>query len=141
MMVQCKIPYARFSKDESVFEFVVGGGRLERPAQCSDALWAIMQRCWQTAPAQRPTFAKLLPDIALAFAAAGAKRELGCGCYSGLLTLHARTGAASPSHVAQAVVSAVAWNAILSITDAVCYMQAGEAGGGGVAGQVVAVGV
>ena len=35
-MVQCKIPYARFSKDESVFEFVVGGGRLERPAQCSD---------------------------------------------------------------------------------------------------------
>src|SRR5690349_17505622 len=40
------IPY--YEKEEGdVSAFVTKGGRLERPEQCSDDVWKIMQNCWE----------------------------------------------------------------------------------------------
>lgn len=39
--------------NEAVAEHVCGG---ERPGGCPDALWALLQRTWVAAPAERPTF-------------------------------------------------------------------------------------
>ena len=51
-------PYALVT-DSDILAHVFGGGRLPRPDDCPDDLWSIVQRCWATPPAERPTFAEM----------------------------------------------------------------------------------
>jgi hypothetical protein len=51
-------PYALVT-DSDILAYVFGGGRLSRPDDCPDDLWSIVQRCWATSPAERPTFAEV----------------------------------------------------------------------------------
>jgi hypothetical protein len=37
----------------------MAGQRLPRPAECPDAVWAAVSRCWATNPSARPTFSEL----------------------------------------------------------------------------------
>ena len=51
-------------QDGDVIGFVCGGGRLARDAiilcECPDALWALITRCWETSPKNRPRFSELV---------------------------------------------------------------------------------
>ena len=55
---------------------VLNGARPERPEGCSDAVFKLMQECWQHKPADRPTFAKLKMRIHDAYAADEAARAV-----------------------------------------------------------------
>jgi len=66
-----KVPYCEREADADVTNFVVGeGGRLQRPAECSDGAWAVMQACWETNAGSRPTFEALKLKLRNAYAAA-----------------------------------------------------------------------
>jgi ankyrin repeat protein len=70
------IPYAKFTDDQKVVEFVTGGGRLSKEevtCECPDALWSIMVRCWSKKPRDRPTFSSLV-------AALQTLRATSCNC-------------------------------------------------------------
>jgi len=43
--------------------FVVGGGRLDRPAACASDLAALMRSCWRRRASERPNFAALHDKI------------------------------------------------------------------------------
>jgi hypothetical protein len=47
---------------------VLAGVRPERPENCPDAVFSLMNQCWQQDPAERPTFADLKMDIQDAYA-------------------------------------------------------------------------
>ena len=51
-------PYALVT-DSAILAHVFGGGRLSRPDDCPEDLWSIVQQCWATSPADRPTFAEV----------------------------------------------------------------------------------
>ena len=40
------VPYFEKSNDDDVSAYVLQGGRLPRPDDCSDALWRVMLSCW-----------------------------------------------------------------------------------------------
>jgi len=66
-----QIPYCEREADADVTDFVVReGGRLQRPAECSDGAWAVMQACWETNAGSRPTFEALKLKLRNAYAAA-----------------------------------------------------------------------
>lgn len=44
---------------ERLFSLLKTGYRMDRPENCSDEIYAIMQKCWKTEPAQRPSFGDL----------------------------------------------------------------------------------
>lgn len=59
-------PYAGMA-NAAVISKVQGGYRAEQPTLCTDAVYAIMLKCWMAKPADRPTFvqlASMLGDIA-----------------------------------------------------------------------------
>eukprot|EP01065_Artemidia_motanka_P029286 TRINITY_DN3542_c0_g1_i1.p1 TRINITY_DN3542_c0_g1~~TRINITY_DN3542_c0_g1_i1.p1 ORF type:complete len:936 (+),score=246.37 TRINITY_DN3542_c0_g1_i1:69-2876(+) len=74
---------------EAVQQHVVGGGRLQRPAHCSAAVWiALVAPCQRTDPSQRPAFDALVQTItelrgADARTAADAAQEMGHAVYVG----------------------------------------------------------
>ncbi|RUS85750.1 hypothetical protein EGW08_006464, partial [Elysia chlorotica] len=45
---------------ERLFPLLTTGYRMDRPEECPDELYAIMQKCWKSEPEQRPTFAELV---------------------------------------------------------------------------------
>ncbi|EOD07210.1 hypothetical protein EMIHUDRAFT_62203, partial [Emiliania huxleyi CCMP1516] len=57
------MPYAFIGSNEAVAERVCGGERLKRPNGCPDELWALIQRTWAAAPAERPTFMELAGEL------------------------------------------------------------------------------
>ena len=66
-----QVPYWEREVDTDVTDFVVReGGRLQRPAECSDGAWAVMQACWETNAGSRPTFEALKLKLRNAYAAA-----------------------------------------------------------------------
>ena len=66
-----QVPYWERETDSDVTNFVVNeGGRLQRPAKCSDGAWAVMQACWETNPGSRPTFEALKLKLRNAYAVA-----------------------------------------------------------------------
>ena len=66
-----KVPYWERDADADVSNFVVNeGGRLQRPAECSGAAWAVMRACWETNAGSRPTFEALKLKLRSAYAAA-----------------------------------------------------------------------
>ncbi|GAB1604719.1 proto-oncogene tyrosine-protein kinase receptor Ret-like [Argonauta hians] len=44
---------------ERLFSLLKTGYRMDRPENCTDEIYAIMQKCWKTEPAQRPSFGDL----------------------------------------------------------------------------------
>lgn len=55
-------PYKELSNDQ-VIAFVLQGKRLERPESCTDQLYELMLRCWQTCPEDRPQFADIFRQL------------------------------------------------------------------------------
>lgn len=55
-----EFPYGFIGSDEEVARRVCDGSlRLERPAGCSEELWALFQSCCSADPTKRPTFVAL----------------------------------------------------------------------------------
>ncbi|XP_014088692.2 insulin-like receptor [Bactrocera oleae] len=52
-------PYPGYSNDQ-VLRFVIEGGVMERPDNCSDKIYEIMQQCWEHRPSKRPSFFKII---------------------------------------------------------------------------------
>ncbi|XP_055857084.1 insulin-like receptor isoform X2 [Episyrphus balteatus] len=52
-------PYQGLSNDQ-VLRFVIDGGVMERPENCPDKLYKVMQKCWQHRPSARPTFMEII---------------------------------------------------------------------------------
>jgi hypothetical protein len=55
-------PYVLMS-NEDVIQFVIKGGRLDKPAKCPDELYQLMLRCWNANPEQRPDFGQALQEL------------------------------------------------------------------------------
>ncbi|CAG7733627.1 unnamed protein product, partial [Allacma fusca] len=51
-------PYPAIGNNE-LFHLLKTGYRMERPENCSEELYALMRKCWRTAPADRPNFTEL----------------------------------------------------------------------------------
>jgi hypothetical protein len=47
---------------------VLDGVRPERPQNCPDAVFKLMEQCWKQSAAKRPTFAELKMDVQDAYA-------------------------------------------------------------------------
>ncbi|KAL0901343.1 hypothetical protein ABMA27_006622 [Loxostege sticticalis] len=56
-------PYQGLS-NEQVVRYVVSGGVMERPEHCPDRLYELMRACWAHRPAARPSFLRLVADLA-----------------------------------------------------------------------------
>ena len=58
--------------NDQVLRYVIDGGMMERPENCPDRLYELMQLCWQHKPTDRPPFMELvtllLPDVPTDFA-------------------------------------------------------------------------
>ncbi|XP_073829547.1 insulin-like receptor isoform X3 [Musca autumnalis] len=52
-------PYQGFSNDQ-VLRYVIDGGVMERPENCPDKLYMLMQKCWQHRATARPTFIEII---------------------------------------------------------------------------------
>lgn len=57
------LPYPEMLKNKEVMDFVLGGGRLEKPTGCPDDLFKLMLHCWTENPELRPTFATILEKV------------------------------------------------------------------------------
>ena len=55
-------PYFGFSNEE-VTKYIRTGRHLERPNDCPEKIYAIMQQCWALEPDERPTFCDLQDQI------------------------------------------------------------------------------
>ncbi len=53
------IPYPNISTLDALVDFLKDGKRMNKPAHCSDALYALMLSCWQESPSNRPDFVDL----------------------------------------------------------------------------------
>ncbi|CAG9796449.1 unnamed protein product [Diatraea saccharalis] len=56
-------PYQGLS-NEQVVRYVVSGGVMERPEHCPDRLYELMRACWAHRAHQRPSFLRLVADLA-----------------------------------------------------------------------------
>ncbi|XP_065354922.1 insulin-like receptor [Calliphora vicina] len=52
-------PYQGLSNDQ-VLRYVIDGGVMERPENCPDKLYSLMQKCWHHRPTARPTFMEII---------------------------------------------------------------------------------
>ena len=59
------IPYWEHQEDEEMMMHVIGGGRLPKPADCPDALWKELQKCWEEDKTRRPSFVDLHSMLSL----------------------------------------------------------------------------
>ncbi|XP_061189279.1 tyrosine-protein kinase BTK-like [Saccostrea echinata] len=53
-----RLPYGDFTID-AVMSHIIQGGKLDKPAKCSDDVWQIMQMCWLDCADERPSFRDL----------------------------------------------------------------------------------
>jgi hypothetical protein len=49
----CKIPYWQKMEDDTVIEYICGGGRLEKPENCPAVVYEVMLKCWGEDKTQR----------------------------------------------------------------------------------------
>nr|XP_021155065.1 tyrosine-protein kinase Fes/Fps isoform X2 [Columba livia] len=56
------VPYANLSNQQTR-EAVEQGVRLDRPEQCPEEVYQLMQRCWEYDPRKRPSFSTLHQDL------------------------------------------------------------------------------
>ncbi|XP_013104155.2 insulin-like receptor [Stomoxys calcitrans] len=52
-------PYQGLGNDQ-VLRYVIDGGVMERPENCPDKLYTLMQKCWQHRPTARPSFIEII---------------------------------------------------------------------------------
>ena len=57
-----RTPYGALGMQEIIAE-VMAGRTLPQPAACPAVMFAAMQRCWQAAPAARPTLGALAAEL------------------------------------------------------------------------------
>ncbi|KAM5236975.1 tyrosine-protein kinase receptor UFO isoform 2-T2 [Ctenodactylus gundi] len=55
-------PYPGVENSE-IYDYLRQGNRLKQPADCLDGLYALMSRCWELNPRNRPSFAELREDL------------------------------------------------------------------------------
>ncbi|CAL1535044.1 unnamed protein product [Lymnaea stagnalis] len=63
LMTRGLMPYPEVDNWD-IIRYLKAGRRMPHPNYCPDLLYDIMLHCWQEDPAQRPTFAELVDDIA-----------------------------------------------------------------------------
>jgi serine/threonine protein kinase len=44
---------------QSLKSFLMAGGRLQRPTECSEPMYYLLQKCWESSPDKRPSFSEL----------------------------------------------------------------------------------
>ncbi len=54
--------------DEDILPFLQAGNRMDRPAGCGPALWALLEKCWATERTDRPHFSALPVRLSEAWA-------------------------------------------------------------------------
>eukprot|EP01119_Soliformovum_irregulare_P016450 TRINITY_DN4756_c0_g2_i2.p1 TRINITY_DN4756_c0_g2~~TRINITY_DN4756_c0_g2_i2.p1 ORF type:complete len:162 (-),score=36.88 TRINITY_DN4756_c0_g2_i2:129-614(-) len=61
---QASVPYFELKSNKQVMEYVVSGGRLDRPRKINvpDEYWSIIQKCWAP-PQDRPSFETLAQTL------------------------------------------------------------------------------
>jgi len=52
-------PYADLDTAKEVTKYVIDGGRLDKPSNCPDEIWALLIECWYEERDERPTFAQI----------------------------------------------------------------------------------
>lgn len=60
------IPYRELT-NKQVVEYILEGGRLEKPHRCPEEIFALMLKCWHIKPDGRPSFEYLRNGIVRAF--------------------------------------------------------------------------
>lgn len=60
-------PYRGFRGNELIRLISEEGKRLDKPRDCPDSLYAVMQQCWQRLPKDRPTFKELVVTMSRPF--------------------------------------------------------------------------
>ncbi|XP_008853208.1 tyrosine-protein kinase receptor UFO isoform X1 [Nannospalax galili] len=55
-------PYPGVENSE-IYDYLRQGNRLKQPVDCLDGLYALMSRCWELNPRDRPNFAELREDL------------------------------------------------------------------------------
>ncbi|ELK13734.1 Tyrosine-protein kinase receptor UFO [Pteropus alecto] len=55
-------PYPGVENSE-IYDYLRQGNRLKQPVDCLDGLYALMSRCWELNPQDRPSFAELREDL------------------------------------------------------------------------------
>ena len=72
------LPYFVVKSDEQLIERVAArnGLRLARPEGCPEAVYAVMLRCWEPLPANRPSFLELQGLLMQTLVALGASAAL-----------------------------------------------------------------
>nr|XP_038967415.1 tyrosine-protein kinase receptor UFO isoform X1 [Rattus norvegicus] len=55
-------PYPGVENSE-IYDYLRQGNRLKQPLDCLDGLYALMSRCWELNPRDRPSFAELREDL------------------------------------------------------------------------------
>uniref|UniRef100_A0A8C2SEQ2 Tyrosine-protein kinase receptor UFO n=1 Tax=Capra hircus TaxID=9925 RepID=A0A8C2SEQ2_CAPHI len=49
--------------NSEIYDYLCQGNRLKQPVDCLDGLYALMSRCWELNPRDRPSFAELREDL------------------------------------------------------------------------------
>ncbi len=62
IMTDGETPYAHLSNQE-VVDSLQAGERLEKPKQCGDSLYQVMNLCWNVESANRPTFEEICEKL------------------------------------------------------------------------------
>lgn len=55
-------PYPGVENSE-IYDYLCQGNRLKQPVGCLDGLYALMSRCWELNPRDRPSFSELREDL------------------------------------------------------------------------------
>lgn len=73
------LPFSELGEDEEVCEHVVHArGGLMRPERCPEGVFEVMSSCWERERGERPTYGRLLSDIARCAESVGGGGEIGC---------------------------------------------------------------
>ncbi|XP_078575879.1 uncharacterized protein LOC144861749 isoform X2 [Branchiostoma floridae x Branchiostoma japonicum] len=62
IMAMGNLPYEGM-KGKRMMDMIKDGGRLQKPSSCPEELYALMTRCWETLPEDRPTFPELKSSL------------------------------------------------------------------------------
>ena len=57
-----KTPYPG-TLTENIVNFVLRGGRMDRPSECPESIYNMMLQCWQIDPKDRPRFNSIVQVI------------------------------------------------------------------------------
>ena len=71
------VPYTLVDAKD-LLDYLSNGGRLARPEDCPDDMYAVMQSCWEFDTDKRPHFSDLVPNLGrLASRSKASPRDIG----------------------------------------------------------------